>query len=728
MVLLAASLLVAGGARAQSNGNVTFGGQWWTQNAPEAKYQEYRVIPRGGFLQDYVLREMNGRWAGATWGSNGLQNDQHNGLMVARGITFRLDGEYNGIPHLLSQVAKSPFTQVSPGVFTLPDSIQRLLQNAADTMGTSNAVQRTASGLYTARLADLLNGASRVALGTQTDVSKLRLRMRPAQGWQFEVKGTQRLKSGSLAYGTSFGIGSATATEVATPINQKMVDVDATGSWTHQKVKVLASFGTSQFTNRVSTVLVDNSRRLTGSLNKGSGVARLDMWPDNSVVRGRLSLAYELPHASILTVTAGISQGKQDDDLLPYTSNTALAYSSLDSLPARKADEKFTETVYDARLTGRPMDKLYGTLRFRTEKYEKKSGEFLFKGLSPYDASFTASPEENPLWGSSRTTIGLDLDYTLTHWASVSLLGEHKAREHDLREIEKDAENVFGGSLRLSPFDAFDLSGGLKYGQRKLDSINLEDYQDAGGLFVEPSGLRRFDVADRNQTTGNAQANWTVNDRIDVSAAWNGTIDDYVNSVYGLQRMENHMAWGEATLHATKALDLSGGYGFGQVLTRMASSEYSAPNRPDTASTMNWWVNERDRNVFIFTHADWKAKKNWVVRADYTFTRAMSEYRISNTTLVLNGSRRAPAADVPNTFYRSHDVLLEGRWLYSKTLEFGLRYDYMAFKVNDFAVQNVPLLGGSYTGVTFVPNAIYLGDSYQGYIAHRVSVVASKKF
>lgn len=721
LLVLAGLFLVASTASAQSSGSATFGGQWWTQNKPEAKYREYRAMPRGGFLENYVLRESNGGWDAFLWGENALEEDQHNYLSLSKGVNFRVDAEYTGVPHLYSDVARSPFSQVRPGVFVLPDSIQRIMQNG--TGGTA--------ATYTAALRDLLNGASPVSLKMQTDVSKLRARMRPAQGWQFEVKGTQRQRSGSLALGVPFGIGSSTMSEIASPIEQKMLDVDATGIWTHKQAKVLATVGISKFENEVSTIFVDNSRRLTASTSSGTAVAAMDMYPNNDVLRGRLSFMYELPYASLFSVTYGVSKGEQTDDLLPYTSNTALAYSSLDSLPARKAGEKFTETVIDARLSGRPAPKLYGAVRFRDEKYEKDSDEIVFKGFSPYDAGFTANVEENILWGSKRSTIGLDLDYDLVDWADVTLLAEHKAREHEHREVEKDAENVFGVTLKLRPMSDVDLSIGGKLGNRELDEILLEDYEDANGVFVEPAGLRRYDVADRKQTVGTFAANWMVNDRLDLSVSMNSTKDDYENSVYGLQWMENGMAWGEANFHATKTLDLSGGYGFGQVLSRMASSEYSAPNRPDTASTMDWWLNERDRNVFVFTHADWWMKpKKVLFKADYTYSRAMSEYRMSNVTTVRNGSRRAAAQDVPNTFYRSHDVMLECKYMYTKSVDLGLRYDYMAFHVDDFAVMNVPLLGGSYTGTggAFAPNAIYLGDSYQSYIAHRVAVLATKRF
>ena len=109
MVVLAASLLVASQAVAQSDGSATFGGQWWSQDHPEASYQKYGLQPRGGFLENYMLREFNAPWAGAIWGRNALQTNQYNGMYLAKGVRWRLDGEYRELPHLYSLVARSPY-------------------------------------------------------------------------------------------------------------------------------------------------------------------------------------------------------------------------------------------------------------------------------------------------------------------------------------------------------------------------------------------------------------------------------------------------------------------------------------------------------------------------------------------------------------------------------------------------------------------------------------------
>lgn len=720
LMVLAASLLVASQSVAQPTGNVTFGSQWWNQSVDEAKLQEFRVFPKGGFLESYYLTQSKGNLSAAMWGNNALEDDQRHNLALSQGLKWRLDAEVSGTPHLFSSIARTPFYQTSPGVFVLPDSIQRLMQQYAGSAGTTNN--------YTATLRDLLNGAFGTPLGIQTNTQKLRLRARQGKEWQFDVSAVRRDRQGTLAFGVPFGIGSATMTEVAAPIDQRMIDADATGVYVHGKHRLMFSAGMSTFENDVNALRVDNSRRLTDSATSGTAVAQVDLWPDNRVLRGRVAYSAQLPKMSTLTATVGLSKAKQDDKFLPFTSNTALAYSNIDSLPEKKVEAEVTTIVTDVRLTGRPANKLFGTLRYHSEDNQNDTPTVDFKGFSPYDQSFSVGAIENHQFAASSTNLGLDLDYELADWADLSLLAEHRTRKHEHREVEEDAENVFGAGLRLRPLDAVDVSVNWRMGQRRLDAFIEEDYLNAAGLQFEPIGLQRYDVGDRDQNLVYGSLDWTVNPKLDVSVSSSWSKDDYVDAKYGLQNADNILVFAEGTLHATKTFDVSGGYGFGQVKTTMASSELSATSRPDTASTMDWWLDEQDRNIYVFTNAEWQVKPKLVVKADYTFSRSLNEYDFSNVTTVRNGSRRAPAEDVPNTFYRSHDVTLEARWKWTASMDLAVQGQYLQFDVVDFAVENVPLLGGSLSGSTFTPNAIYLGDSYRDYTARRVAVLATRRF
>ena len=159
-----------------ADAEVTFGSQWWSQSALDAKYHEFSEVPRGAFLESFVLSEWSGRNTLALWGANGLRDDQATKLTWANGARWRLDLGNLQIPHAFSDIARWGWLQGSPGVFSLPDTLQSRNQ--------------VIPGTYTQRMTDFLRTAPGVALGFDTHISNARLRARPARGWQFETRGT----------------------------------------------------------------------------------------------------------------------------------------------------------------------------------------------------------------------------------------------------------------------------------------------------------------------------------------------------------------------------------------------------------------------------------------------------------------------------------------------------------------------------------------------------------
>jgi hypothetical protein len=221
------ALLVIG-SEARADGNqFTIGGQWWDQSAPEAKYQEFRQVALGGFVESFLVREMVGRQTVTLWGANAIRADQATRLTWADGAHWRVDLGYAEIPHTFSQIARWGWFESSPGVFGLPDSLQA-------------ANQRTPAN-YTKNMTDFVNSSPYIPLGVTTKSSTGRIRGRPAHGWQFELKASDRVRDGNKAYGMSFGFN--TALENPEPIDQRTVDADAIADYHRDRLTVQAGAG-----------------------------------------------------------------------------------------------------------------------------------------------------------------------------------------------------------------------------------------------------------------------------------------------------------------------------------------------------------------------------------------------------------------------------------------------------------------------------------------------------
>ena len=707
-----------------ADGNVTFGGQWWSQSANEAKYQEFRYVPLGGLMESYLLQEWGGRTGFALWGANGLQKDQANRLTMTNGVRWRADLGYTQIPHDFSNISRWGWTQVSPGTFTVPDALQ--------------LANQTTPANFATVMQDFTNSAANIGLDFNSHLSTARLRARPARGWQFEARGGIRNRSGLKPYGITFGSPGTGPLENPEPIDQRMVDADVIANYQRKDVRVQASGGVSVFDNAVSTLRVDNPRRATDvSGGAGAKVGALDLYPDNQQLHGTLALNYLLPRRSALAATVGMSQTTQDDKLLPFTSNTAIVTGApatnkfaTDSLPAKSADAKAVQLTGDVRLNSRLTDALTGAVRFKYADYDNQTPELQFLGRVPYDASLQRYLElHNKAFGNTQWHTGVDLDYAFTAKVKVGGTYEYRVRERTEREVDKDNESLLSGRARLRPRDDLEIDARYWHSDRKLDEFLDEEYFglrtrlattatpnyfDSLAQLEQPD-LRRYDVANRVQDRAFAGITYAFSERLDLGGNYTYRKSDYKDSPLGLQdETENNVAV-DGTFHASDRLDLSGSYGFGLAETNQTSRQ--------SGSTMsfnpvdNWSANIKDTDVYVAAGAAWWARPEKIsLTADYEFSRHLQDFDLSNNF--------APAAqDVPQTVYRRHDLTADAMYRWLRSMEFILRYNWEQYDIVDFATNNVPLVFPTTSSA-----AITLGDSSQSYRAHRVALLARWTF
>src|SRR5262245_13964757 len=130
LAILIAALLPAA-VHAAGENHVTFGSRWWTQTAPEAAFREYLDLSRGGFLESFLLREWNADHALVLNGESVLRDDQSTRLRLSSGIHCMVEIRNDQIPHLFSTTAKTPYVEIRPGEFRLPDTLQARIPGGA---------------------------------------------------------------------------------------------------------------------------------------------------------------------------------------------------------------------------------------------------------------------------------------------------------------------------------------------------------------------------------------------------------------------------------------------------------------------------------------------------------------------------------------------------------------------------------------------------------------------
>jgi MtrB/PioB family decaheme-associated outer membrane protein len=706
--VMAAILVAWPRPAASADGEVMFGSQWWTQSAIDAKYREFRDVPQGAVIPSFLLGDTLSRSILYLRGVNASQQDQSTQAGWIQGARMRLDLGYAQIPHNFSYTTRTPYVQTSPGMFLLPDTLQRTNQENPSA--------------YPNTMTDLLGNSPQFHLGFRTDVANGRLAMRPTSGWQVEVTGSQRNRSGTKAWGAPFGFNSAI--ELVEPIQQRMTDGDITASYSRPRLRFQLGGGLSGFDNQVSTLFWDNPKRLTDRTSPtaytngdGSAAGQMDLYPDNHVARGRTALEVDLPRSTVLSATLGLAHYTQNDDWLPMTVNTAIPQSSLDSLPGRSTDGKANRLTGDYRLVSRPVPKLTATVRLHHDRYENDTPEHTFSGLVRVDQTFVPGAITSPSADYGQLVYGLDADYDFTRRVTIGGFAEQRRQDRTDREVERDDETVLGARFRARPGMGLELFVDYRHGDRTLDQFAVDEYKkngDPDSALTEQPDLRRYDVADRVQNQVRTTLSLPVGETVTLSTGYTYLDNDYPSTALGLTHEKRQTVDLDLSWSPSDRLDVSGGGGWERYDTHQISRE-SGATLASTDST-NWTAALADHNLFAYFNASWSASRRLRLTGWYELTDARGTYDLDNFAHT--------AVDLPDTKYRRQEADVEARWVWMSHTDVTLRYVFEQYDVTDFGNEDIPFV----FPVTGASTAIFLGDSSMDYRAHRVALLATRRF
>jgi MtrB/PioB family decaheme-associated outer membrane protein len=728
LVLLAACAVALGAPAppAQAEDSFSLGSQYWLQTVDEAKFQEFRDVPRGVFLESLNLDLQSGRNAFALAGINGFRKDQSWHGQWSNGAALQVRGGWFETPHRFSLTTRTPFTEVRPGVFVLPDSFQALNRRVSSATAVTNAFN------------DALNASPRFPLEFSTDVASARVRVRPRMGWMVEANGRQTTRAGKKAYGALIGTSPGNPmVELWEPIDHTFQDADVRANFSNDRLTFQAIGSVSLFDNAIDRMTWDNPRALfdvppvrgvnppRDSIASIPGRGQMALAPDNREVRGSVAVGVQLPRHSLFTGTVGVAQITQDQEWIPVSINAALRPDTI-PLPGTHTDGKANVVNLDARLTTMAVDRVRGTLRFHSDKYDNQTPTWHFSEIVNGDVA-KVGPEETKPFSNNNWVAGLDLDADPMNRVSVGVTAELRTRERDHREVTKDSETVLGGRVRVRPMTGLALDARGSVGKRELDAFHIEDYENDAGALIEQPTMRRPDVANRQQTAATAGVTWMPMELLDLSASYAYLENDYQDLDYGLTKDENGTFAAQATVHPTPRLDLRGGYGLALIKTAQRSIQggsatiVTGPGRDSLA----WTADIEDENTHVNAGIDfWLLPDKLALVADYEFTRDQVTLDLTAgpafTSPSVSASNRF-TGDVPTTFYRRHEAVFEARFQILPGTQLTGRYGWEEFDIIDFAAKDVPQVGPGAA-------ALYLGDFYRDYRAHRVALLVKHTF
>ena len=701
------------------------------QSGNEAKFEEYGEVPDGPVLKLYRMKLEKGGTEVEFKAKDVLQEQQSFKVLVNKDSKLKVKASWNQTPHLFSNDAHSPYVQSAPGVFVIPDTVKGTL-GAANTTTFVNIVNTLDSG--------------GMPLGFRRDEGSVSLSLAPSDSLKFSLSATEALKRGSKAKGASFGF--SHVVELPEPIDYRIYSSNVGAEYNSKGVQLGFGYGFSSFKNDIEEMVWDNGKRSADRAASNAGYVagdqsakgRMHLAPDNVAHNVSLNAGANLPFGS--RVTASLSYGvmSQNQDLQPYTINSAIVRGSTGTpsdapftasdprnLPTNKANAKMINLVQNYGVTSNPWQSLTLGVKFRSQMMDNRTSEVIFPGQVRFDQVWEGGNIENHAFQYRKTLVEGSAGYQVIQPVSIGLSYGVEWTDRDHREVTEQKEKPLAATTDIRPAEGFLIRGKFVNSKRQVDHFDVEDL-NAGN---ELPGLRRFDLSERVRNQGGLSVQMSKGP---VNLALSGSLrhDDYragpgdltdgvagnQNQMYGLLEDRGKQAALDLGLDVNDRIGVSAFYDYEDARGLQRSNENAAVLNQDGAT--DWTTRTIDRYHTAGLGLDIKKVKD---RADIHFGYDLSQSK-GSTELVALGSGHSGKPSLPDTKITKQDVTVKTDIKITDNLSLGLGYLYEKYDVTDWATENVPIASGQFAGQV----NIYLADASRDYNAHVGTVMAKYKW
>jgi MtrB/PioB family decaheme-associated outer membrane protein len=685
--------LARGAMNGRLYGTVDFGGRLNETDGDEARFQRYRDLRPGLYGNNALAGRRSEDWNLELQAWNVGYRDQRYQLDFQRVGRLTASFLWDQIPMFISRDTRTLYTESSAGVFRLEDGLQQQIQAGART------------------LRNFEDQAVRFDLRTLRKIGQADIVFNVDRSTDLVVKVKNTTREGAIPFGATFGFNNAV--ELPVPVDTRTTDIQTAIEWAIPRGMIKVGWDGSTFDNSVESVTWDNPLRFGPDVAGTPSQGRMALWPGNTLNYLHGTGSVSLPARGRLTGYLALGQGRSNQDLLPFTINTAIA-----PVPLSRATADATHQMTIGQLTfaARPVRRVsvnakyrYADVDVQTPIFERPGGTVV------YDSSFSASASASQYHSVKRSTFDADGAIQVIPSTSVKVGFSHLATDYTSRIWESTAENVFRVSVDTTGHPLLMLRGVYENRQREGDGFEAEALAEVGEL----AGLRHYDIADRDRQRLTLIANVMPGSIVGLTASAGIGRDEYPNSAHGLQSFDSDQYSVGATVVPDGPYSLTASYGWERYQSLQLSR--NANSAADQANPLRDWTTDFTGKVNFF-----EAALDIAEAIERTNIRLSVDWNKSNDTylygLVAGSPLAAPEqlAPVKNELLRSEiDVSYE----IARNLRFGVGYWFDDYNVQDFALGPTTL-----TGIAFPPvqegtpvvatNALLLGYLYRPYTAH----------
>lgn len=674
-------------------GSLDFGGRINHVDGDEARFQRYRDLRGGVYANNLLIGRRTADWNIEASAWNAGYRDQRYQVEFQRVGRLTAAFLWDQIPLFISRDTRTLYTQTAPGVFRLEDSLQQEIQAGTKT------------------LRNFEDQAVRFDLKTLRSIGQADVRLTVDRNADISLRIRNTTREGAIPFGGTFGFNNAV--ELPIPVDWRHTEVQSAFEWGNQTGMLRLGWDGSTFDNNVESVTWDNPLRFGPDLTNAPSQGRMASWPGNTLTYLHGTGAVSMPGRSRLTVYAALGQGRSNEDLLPFTINTAIPPVPLSR---QTAEAKNQMTIAQVTFASRPARLLSFNAKYRYADVDVQTPVFERPGGTvSYDGSFNANAGPSEYHSVKRMTLDADGAFQLIPSTSLKVGFSHLASDYTHRIFEKTAENVFRVSLDTTSNSPLMLRALYEDRRREGDGFEPDALAEAG----ETSVMRHYDVADRNRRRFTLIANTTAGSMLGLTASAGVGRDEYPDSPIGLQSFDSDQYSAGFTVTPDDRYNLTASYGWEKY--RSLQRSRNANNAADQVNPLRDWTTDYTGKVnFLEAGLD----VDHVI--ERTLIRLSADWNRSNDTYLyglVTGSPLVTPEQLPPVKNELLRTEVDLTYEISRNLRAGVAYWFDDYNVQDFALGPTTLTGIALPAVQegqpiVATNALLLGYLYRPYTAH----------
>jgi len=678
-VLPAAAQTPAAPARDVQTGSLDAGGRAFTVDGDEARAQRYRDLRDGAFLENVLYKREKNDWLFTAEATHVGYRDQEYRARFNQFGKLKASFEWNQVPLFYSDVTRTPYTSVSPGELRIPD--------AAQAVGALSAVAPLASPFD---------------LRQRRDIARFGLTATPTKTLDLTVNVSSNARTGQMPWAGTFGF--SNAVELPAPLDHRTTDVNAAAEWGDTRGSLRLQYDGSWFNNDVQTLVWDNPLRLTDSPTLGPSQGRMALWPSSTLNAVGLTGTAKLPARSRATAYVSVGSWNQNEDLLPFTINTAIAPLPLDRTTA---EAKALVTALNFTFTSRPTDRVWLNARFRRYDFDNQTPLFHVTSTVAYDTALSTSLlKSTEPFGYIRDNFDADASYDLTRFAALRVGYGFESVQRTFRVFEDTHEHIVRASIDSTGNQYVSVRGVYEHGVRTGKGLDEEVLDEIG----EQISLRQFDISDRNRDRVSVITQVTPIGQLGFNATVGAGRDERPTAYFGLQKADTRFYSFGMDYTPIKTVSTGFVWGFDKYAS-LQRSRQANPGAQFDDPTRDWSTDAAERVHYFDVSTDLiKAIPKTDVRFGYNFNRSRSRYLYLlplNTTL-------PPVQQLPPILNELHRGTVDAKYFFATHVAAGVVFWFGKYLVDAFAFNPTTI------NRVDMPSTLLLGNVWRPYTAHTV--------